>query len=88
MQAQADELVLTVVQALDGVQETETRRRRCSSCASPSRPADDGEAEAEAGEVEIESAKAQVVNLVNTFFRDRLTAVPSIKDYMDSLATS
>ena len=41
-----------------------------------------------AGEVDIESAKTQVVNLINTFFRDRLTAVPSIKDYMDSLATA
>ena len=47
-----------------------------------------GGAAAEAGEVDIESAKVQVVNLINNFFRDRLTAVPSIKDYMDSLATA
>jgi phage FluMu gp28-like protein len=42
---------------------------------------------AEAGALDIESAKVQVVNLINNFFRDRLTAVPTIKDYMDSLAT-
>ena len=29
-----------------------------------------------------------MVNLINNFFRDRLTAVPTIKDYMDSLATA
>jgi hypothetical protein len=29
-----------------------------------------------------------VVNLINTFFRDRLTAVPSIKSYMDTFAMS
>ena len=39
-------------------------------------------------QVDIESAKTQVVNLINNFFRDRLTAVPTIKDYMDSLATA
>jgi len=26
------------------------------------------------------------VNLINNFFRDRLTAVPTIKAYMDSVA--
>jgi len=41
-----------------------------------------GEVAAE-GAVDIESAKTQVVNLINNFFRDRLTAMPTIKDYMD-----
>ena len=87
VRAQADELVMTVVQALDGVQEAETvdallRLRTALEAA------DDTGADPEAVADEIEAAKTQLVNLVNNFFRDRLSAVPSIKDYMDSLATS
>jgi hypothetical protein len=29
-----------------------------------------------------------VVNLINNFFRDQLVAVPTIKDYMDSLTAT
>ena len=86
-QAQTDELVLTVVKALDGVQETELVGALLKLRVALDET-NDGGVEAEAGAVDIESAKVQVVNLINTFFRDRLTAVPSIKDYMDSLATS
>ncbi len=87
VQAQTDELVLTVVTALDGVQETELVGALLKLRVALDHT-NDGGAEAEAGALDIESAKVQVVNLINTFFRDRLTAVPSIKDYMDSLATS
>jgi hypothetical protein len=45
-----------------------------------------GGQEAATAEVDIESAKTQVVNLINNFFRDQLTAVPTIKAYMDSFA--
>jgi hypothetical protein len=34
-------------------------------------------------EAQAEGARARVINLVNTFFYDRLTALPTIKDYMD-----
>jgi hypothetical protein len=87
VQAQTDELVLTVVTALDGVQETELVGALLKLRVALDHT-NDGGAEAEAGALDIESAKVQVVNLINTFFRDRLTAVPSIKDYMDSLETS
>jgi hypothetical protein len=87
VQAQTDELVLTVVKALDGVQEDELvaalLKLRLALEATK-----DGGAQAEAAEVEIESAKGQVVNLINNFFHDRLTAVPTIKEYMDSLAVA
>ena len=87
MRAQADELVMAVVQALDGVQETETvdallRLRTALEAA------DDSQADPEAVADEIEAAKTQLVNVVNNFFRDRLTSVPSIKSYMESLATT
>jgi hypothetical protein len=86
VRAQADELVMAVVQALDGVQETETvdallRLRTALEAA-------DDAGDPEAVEDEIEAAKTQLVNLVNNFFRDRLTSVPSIKSYMESLAVA
>jgi hypothetical protein len=87
IQAQTDELVLTVVRALDGVQETELVAALLKLRVALDGTSDGG-ADAEAGASDIEAAKVQVVNLINTFFRDRLTAVPSIKDYMDSLAAS
>ncbi len=87
VQTQTDELVLTVVRALDGVEENElvAALLKLRLALEGTR---DGGAAAEAAAVDIESAKVQVVNLINNFFRDRLTAVPTIKDYMDSLATA
>ena len=86
VQAQTDDLVLTVVRALDGVQETELVTALLKLRAALEVTARGGE-EAAAGEVDIESAKTQVVNLINNFFRDQLVSVPTIKDYMDALAT-
>ena len=85
VQAQTDELVLTVVRALDGVQETELVAALLKLRTALEETADGGP-EAAAGEVQIEAAKTQVVNLTNNFFRERLTAVPTIKAYMDSVA--
>ena len=34
---------------------------------------------------EVEAAKAQVVNLINTFYRDRLVVMPTIKEYTDKM---
>jgi hypothetical protein len=87
VQAQTDELVLTVVRALDGVQETELVAALLKLRTALEETADGG-AGAAAGLVDIESAKTQVVNLINNFFRDRLTAVPSIKAYMDAFAAA
>ena len=87
VQAQTDDLVLTVVKALDGVQEAELVAALLKLRVALEETGEGGLA-AEAGEADIESAKLQVVNLINNFFRGRLTAVPSIKDYMDSLATA
>ena len=87
VQTQTDELVLTVVRALDGVQEDELVAALLKLRVALEET-NDGGASAEAGQVDIDSAKVQVVNLINNFFRDQLTAVPSIKDYMDSLASA
>jgi hypothetical protein len=87
VQTQTDELVLTVVKALDGVQENELVAALLKLRVALDGTGDGGDA-AEAGAADIESAKVQVVNLINNFFRDRLTAVESIRSYMDSLASA
>ena len=33
----------------------------------------------------VEGARARVINVVNTFFRDKLTSRPTIKDYIDGI---
>jgi hypothetical protein len=35
--------------------------------------------------IPIEAAQTRVVNLVNTFFRDKLDGMPSIKEYIDTM---
>jgi hypothetical protein len=74
---------MTVVQALDGVQEEQVVAAllRLRSALEANRDENDPEAV----ERELDAAKAQLENVINTFFRDRLEAVPTIKDYLDSL---
>lgn len=80
VQEQADALILQVVQNLDGEVENElvasmlTLRRTL-----------EGQNSGEARSAEVEAARAQVVNLVNTFFHDRLVLMPTIKDYMERM---
>jgi len=79
--AQADNLILSVVQALEGEQETEVVRRLLRLRDSLTRQQTDQELTPEA-----EAARAEVIAIVNNFFYERLTAVPAIKDYMASFA--
>ena len=83
VRAQADELVMTVVQALEGVQEEQVVAAllRLRSALEANRE----ESDPEMVERELDAAKAQLENVVNTFFRDRLVALPSIQEYIDSL---
>jgi hypothetical protein len=36
---------------------------------------------------EAEAARAEVINIVNNFFFERLSAVPPIKEYMDQIGS-
>ena len=83
VRAQADELVMTVVQALEGVQEEQVVAAllRLRSALEANRE----DSDPEVVERELDAAKAQLENVVNTFFRDRLVALPSIQEYIDSL---
>ncbi len=78
--AATDRLILDVVKALEGDQESETVSHLLKLRDAMARP--------EAGEMltlEAEAARAEVINVVNNFFYDRLTALPSIKAYMDGM---
>lgn len=74
---QADQLILQVVSTLDGAEESEIVRSLLRLRGLLER--------ADAGDeltAEVEGARAQVINVVNNFFRDRLVAVPTIRDYI------
>ena len=80
VQAQADTLVLEVVRALDGEQETEIVEALLQL-----RQTLSNQNTGEQRSAEVESAQTKVVNLINNFFRDRLEAMPSIKEYIESV---
>jgi len=78
VQAQADHLILAVVNALEGDKETTVvqilLRLR------------DGLEDQKSGQpltMEVEAARAEVINIVNNFFYEKLTGLPAIKVYID-----
>ncbi len=78
MLSQADNLILAVTTALEGEEEVEVVRRLLRLRDSLTRQQTNHELSAEA-----EAARAEVKSVVNNFFYERLTAVPTIKAYMD-----
>jgi hypothetical protein len=76
--AQLDELIIQAVEVLEGPQETQIVRRLLrlrSMLASP---------EQERAE-EVDAAQADVMEVVNQFFYQRLQALPAIRAYLESL---
>lgn len=80
VRAQADALVLEVVDTLDGEEES-----AIVGALLKLRQTLEGTNTGEVRSAEVEAAQTHVVNLVNTFFREKLTAMPSIKEYMDMM---
>jgi len=79
MLAQADNLIISVIEALEGDQEAEVvrlllRLRDALTRQDTNTPLT----------VEAEAARAQVINIVNNFFYERLRSVPTIKEYMEA----
>jgi hypothetical protein len=74
----ADQLVRRVMDVLEGEVEEEIVRRlqRLREILA-------SQLEDEEWAAEVEAARAQTINLVNNFFHERLTALPSIKLYME-----
>jgi hypothetical protein len=78
--AQADALIFSVIQALEGDQEAEIVRHLLHLRDSLTRQETNQELTAEA-----EAARAEVINIVNNFFYEKLTQVPEIKQYMEEV---
>jgi len=81
--SQTDQLVVTVVDVLEGEKETEIVRMLLRLRTILSR-----ERSAHALSPQAEAARDEVINLVNNFFYEKLEGVPQIKDYIDQLKTS
>jgi hypothetical protein len=76
--SQADELILSVVKALEGDQETEVVRYLLRFRDSLTR-----QKGGEAFSPEAEAARAEVINIVNNFFYEKLCGLPTLKLYID-----
>jgi hypothetical protein len=78
-----DRLIMEVIKALEGEEETEIVSHLLKLR--------DALAVPEGKEIltrEAEAARGMVINLVNNFFYERLIALPTIKDYMDGMANN
>lgn len=80
---QIDDLIMQVVKLLEDSRESEIVKRLLTFRDAISRQACTEELSAEA-----EAARDEVINVVNNFFYDRLTAVPDIKSYIDGFDPS
>jgi hypothetical protein len=78
VRAQADALIVEVVEVLEGGHEAEIVRRLLRL-----RESLNGDQGRLLWGAEAEAARAEVINVVNNFFYDRLTALPTIKVYLD-----
>mgnify|MGYP001163345463 CR=1 FL=1 len=78
---QTDQLVLTIVRMMEGEKEVEIVRLllRFRDILSKEQPGQQLSPQAEA-------ARAEVINIVNNFFLEKLSGVPTIKAYMDSIS--
>ncbi len=78
VQAQADQLIIAVVDTLEGDEETIVVRYLLRLR--------DGLEDQKSGQPlnsEVEAARAEVINIVNNFFYEKLTGHPEIKVYID-----
>jgi len=78
--SQADQLILAVIEALEGEQETEIVRQLLRLRDLISR-----HTIGQALTAEAEAARQRVINVVNNFFYERLMALPEIKKYIEKL---
>ncbi len=77
---QSNKLLLEVVMTMDGSDEVEV-----VSALLELRQALEEQEPGEARTTAVEGARARVINVVNTFFRDKLTSRPTIKEYIDGI---
>jgi len=77
---QLDDLILDVVRTLEGTEEEEIVSELLAL-----RDGITGGSEPDLRSARVEAARQRVINLVNTFFRDRLVAMPQIAEYLDDV---
>jgi hypothetical protein len=82
MLAQTDQLIMAVIRSLEGEQEQEIVRRLLRL-----RDSLQGQETNQELNAQAEAARSEVINVVNNFFYEKLTAVPTIKSYMDRYQT-
>lgn len=80
VQAQADALVLDVVEALEGEEEVEIVKAIMQL-----RQALELQGDAATRVAEVEAAQTRVINVVNTFYREKLTGLPTINEYITGI---
>lgn len=79
--SQADELILTVVKVMEGAEEVEIVRQLLRL-----RDILSHETYGHGLSPLAEAARAEVINIVNNFFYEKMIGVPSIKAYMDQMS--
>jgi hypothetical protein len=78
--SQADELILGVTKALEGVKEIEIVRMLLNFRGLLSSDINRGELSPQAN-----AAREEIINIVNNFFYEKLTGIPSIRSYLEEL---
>jgi hypothetical protein len=78
--AQADDLIIAVTEALDGVKEVEIVRLLLRLRDLLSEDSRKGELSPQAT-----AARAEVINVVNNFFFEKLNGVPTIKEFIENI---
>jgi hypothetical protein len=80
VKAQADRLILEVVQALEGDEETIVVKHLLQL-----RDSLDNQKQGQKLHIHVETARDEVINIVNNFFFEKLTTIPEVKSYMDQI---
>jgi hypothetical protein len=80
VQAQADSLVVDVIAALEGDEETEIVKAILQL-----RQSLENQSTGEERVAEVEAAQTRVINVVNTFYREKLDGMPTIHEYITGI---
>jgi len=78
---QTDELILAVIKHMEGEKETEIVRLLMRL-----RDAISNQKDKEEVSTQVETARSEVIHIVNNFFYEKLTALPTIKQYMEMVS--
>ena len=80
VKSQADRLILEVVRALEGDEETIVVKHLLQL-----RGSLDNQKQGQELHIHVETARDEVINIVNNFFYEKLTTIPEVKSYMDQI---